>query len=61
MNGGDYTVRRELHRKPSCGSVARYDPEDSEMRKQLIVIRCFVRVDLAACLRAVAVAIYLLT
>jgi hypothetical protein len=52
-------VRPELHRNP-FGWAARCYPEDYEMRKQLI-LRCSVKVDLAACLRALAVFVYLLT
>jgi hypothetical protein len=40
-----------------CGALR---PGGIEMRKQ-IVIRCSVKVDVAACLRAVALFVYLLT
>jgi hypothetical protein len=39
--------------------VARYGPEDYEMRKRFI-IRCSVKVDVAGCLRTIALIIYLL-
>lgn len=41
--------------------TARCYPEDIEMRKHLITIRCSIKVDLAACLRALAVFVYLLS
>jgi hypothetical protein len=58
MNDGLF-VRWELNRNP-YGYAARCCPEDPEMRKQLI-IRCSVKVDVAACLRAVALFVYLFT
>jgi hypothetical protein len=58
MNDGLF-VRWDVNRKP-LGWAARCYPEDYEMRKQL-TIRCSVKVDLAACIRAAALFVYLLT
>jgi hypothetical protein len=62
---GRCTRERRLIRSTGAVTVtfrvaARCRPGGTEMRKQL-TIRVHVKIDLAACLRAVAVLVYLLT